>query len=849
MKFTRVIYCTIFLLAFLSADLAAGDINLLHEPLWQAEYSRHPTGLAWGDFNGDGWPDLAVGCGGDTQVRQDRMYLNDNGTMPESYSWQSAETRPSSILCVGDLDADGLSDMVIPSSGYYAVNWAPVAQAAYLSSGGLSTSAEWQSAPMNAWSCALGDPDGDGDIDAAFSCGNPPTSGYYPARLFLNDGGMLGATPGWESDDTYLGVSVAFADIDLDGDHDMALGGRNLGIAVFYNIDGVLETTPSWSHTDTVIGGRQIAFGDVNGDGYPDLAVAGMGNTGIYGGTRTGEFSLFINNAGTLEQMPSWICDYYREPAAVAWGDADGDGDLDLAIGCWYSIAGVFENTGGTLSHRVAWSSIGGGQINHVAWADVDRDGAVVHTRAFSGDGSKKVFQLEQKALLEISEVRVDDVPLSLGQYCCDIKEGWVSLALAPASGIDVEINYTYSTDLDLTVAWGDIDVFENTDWEYEPTVDTKILLLADHNIGSNVDIQDGSENICQKFESYGWNMTYAGLSDTLHPCMQNGTIVYGRPDFLTDTLFNEITDITEYDVVSILPCSTHTNLLGSQPTLDLLAEAVDEGLIVSAWCRGVRVLAAADVLDGLTVTGHSDYEAEYLGAGAAFIPQAPPIIVGNIVTGVRSSYYREAICQAIRSAVPPRVSIPMIVPENPTELQPVTISVLVEDSDPIGLAQLHVDTGNGFSAIPMYDDGTNGDPIAGDSEYVGTVPPVSQGTSVSYYVSATDVYPGSIGESPRRASRTETYYTYTATSCCSGRVGDANGEGGDEPTIGDISILIDALFIGGDAGIIGCLLEADINQSGGTGPIAADITIGDISGLIDYLFITGPSLGLRDCL
>ena len=27
------------------------------------------------------------------------------------------------------------------------------------------------------------------------------------------------------------------------------------------------------------------------------------------------------------------------------------------------------------------------------------------------------------------------------------------------------------------------------------------------------------------------------------------------------------------------------------------------------------------------------------------------------------------------------------------------------------------------------------------------------------------------------------------------------------------------------------------------------DITIGDISTLIDYLFITGPSLGLPDCL
>jgi hypothetical protein len=87
-------------------------------------------------------------------------------------------------------------------------------------------------------------------------------------------------------------------------------------------------------------------------------------------------------------------------------------------------------------------------------------------------------------------------------------------------------------------------------------------------------------------------------------------------------------------------------------------------------------------------------------------------------------------------------------------------------------------------------------------------------------------------------------------TSCCIRRVGDANGSGGDEPTIGDVSILIDAKFISGSCeGLIVCPAEADVNQSGGLGPDCDDITIGDISILIDYLFITGPSLGLPDCL
>jgi hypothetical protein len=87
--------------------------------------------------------------------------------------------------------------------------------------------------------------------------------------------------------------------------------------------------------------------------------------------------------------------------------------------------------------------------------------------------------------------------------------------------------------------------------------------------------------------------------------------------------------------------------------------------------------------------------------------------------------------------------------------------------------------------------------------------------------------------------------------SCCYLRVGDANGLGTDEPTIGDASVMIDAKFISGTCmGILECLTEADINQTGGLDPTCDDITIGDIAILIDYLFIRGPSVViLPNCL
>jgi hypothetical protein len=84
---------------------------------------------------------------------------------------------------------------------------------------------------------------------------------------------------------------------------------------------------------------------------------------------------------------------------------------------------------------------------------------------------------------------------------------------------------------------------------------------------------------------------------------------------------------------------------------------------------------------------------------------------------------------------------------------------------------------------------------------------------------------------------------------CCFGRVGDADGSGDDAPTIGDVSLLIDALFVSIDLGLIECLSEADVDQSGGLDPQPSDITISDVTLLIDALFIRVDLSLLPDCL
>ena len=92
---------------------------------------------------------------------------------------------------------------------------------------------------------------------------------------------------------------------------------------------------------------------------------------------------------------------------------------------------------------------------------------------------------------------------------------------------------------------------------------------------------------------------------------------------------------------------------------------------------------------------------------------------------------------------------------------------------------------------------------------------------------------------------------------CCTGRVGDANGSGGDDPTIGDVSQMIDALFITASETVLltppACIDEADVNLSSQNSPahwppVFEDITIGDISALIDALFITADLSILPNC-
>ncbi len=209
---------------------------------------------------------------------------------------------------------------------------------------------------------------------------------------------------------------------------------------------------------------------------------------------------------------------------------------------------------------------------------------------------------------------------------------------------------------------------------ETKSTNDVKILFIMDNDYGANY------HYIRPILEGWGWEVTLAGTAMTLEPCdyqSESSTLDM-------DMLISDVTDISDYDAISIMPGDSHEGLLSSTAALNLIKSAANIGLVVSAWCRAVRVLAAADVIDGRNVSGHADYAAEYTAAGANYIPgDVPPIIDGNIVTTVRSQYYRDEMCIAIAMAVgifeenaPDVISARL----NPEELTPDNSSTFIVD-------------------------------------------------------------------------------------------------------------------------------------------------------------------------
>jgi hypothetical protein len=437
------------LAASLSAQLA---VPFPRTPTWESDRPGVSTGGAFVDLDRDGAMDLVIANGNDIRRQPVVAYRNaGDGTFPAAPTWSSADIDYHGHLDVGDVDGDGWPDLAVAvflgPSGFGDPGRAKL----YLNDGqgNLGATPAWTSADrFMAFRVALGDVDLDGDLDLAVATGEP----YYgPAdfdRVYLNRGGSFPPTPDWTSATRTVSMDLRFCDVDADGDLDLAFAGAGGANRLHFNQGGVLQAAAAWVSTDN--GGRHnsntLAFGDVDGDGRPDLAVSD--NSQLGGGR--GTFRVYRNLGTTLGTTPWWESARFANgyTSGCLFLDYDLDGDLDLVGGGWWTPTAVFRNDAGQLGTSPAWQTSGTSVVENLFVADLDRDALrTVAAETFAATG-RRLFTLRRGPVQALERVEVDGAVLSPQRFAFHRESGTLSLATAPTAQLRVRYSYSEAPDL-----------------------------------------------------------------------------------------------------------------------------------------------------------------------------------------------------------------------------------------------------------------------------------------------------------------------------------------------------------------------------------------------------------------
>ena len=423
-------------------------------PDWESADTRVSTGGALVDLDRDGWLDLVVANGNDILEQPLAVYYNQgDGTFPVSPNWLSADSAYHGHLDVGDVNGDGWPDVAVAVLGEFST--IDHAAKLYLNNAGvLSATPDWEAAELaNAFGCAFGDVNNDGRPDLAVATGwSYSPQHFFHNHVYLNTGGALAASASWSSDDDDHLQGVLWVDANDDGWLDLVGVPAGSETRIYANNGGVLETTATWGTTDSANQDALMATaGDVDGDGVLDLLITD--NTQLSGSGRFRQYNGVA--AGFFENTYDWSF-YDGYGSAVALADIDADGRLDLATGAWWDSTRVFLNPGAGLASSPDWSSTPTSVIEKIIFGDVDNFAVASSTASFPGDG-RRLHYLAHQQIHGLVSVEVDGAPLSPSSFTFDAEHGWITTGVTPTTSMEVE--YLRSSSLDMAITNWDSSV------------------------------------------------------------------------------------------------------------------------------------------------------------------------------------------------------------------------------------------------------------------------------------------------------------------------------------------------------------------------------------------------------
>jgi hypothetical protein len=400
--------------------LEARTLPSLFGPATNYATGSGPNDVAVGDLNGDGIPDLVLPDHPGNTVSV--LLGKGDGTFGSKKDLAAGET-PNHVA-LGDLNGDGRLDFAVDNNFAGSVSVflnqgsATFKRTDYSPGIGLNTT------------IALGDLNGDGHLDIVVG----DYSNSKVVVLLNNGDGTFTSKSPFSVPGSNTEV-IALGDLNNDGKLDLAVTYHNSAVVsvLLGNGNGTFGTGTNYAR-GAGPQGFGLALGDVNGDGHLDIVTANTQDSN----SNNSSLSVLLNHGdGTFAPHTDYAVG--NRPRAVALGDLNGDGHLDIisaneANGDVSVLLGHGDGTFGPKTDYV----VGGGAVG-VALGDLNGDGKLDAVTADASVNMVSVLLNTSSTTLpslSIADASVKENPLGTTYATFDV-------TLSAASDQTVTVHYS----------------------------------------------------------------------------------------------------------------------------------------------------------------------------------------------------------------------------------------------------------------------------------------------------------------------------------------------------------------------------------------------------------------------